>query len=207
MLKNNANIKDLVAMFYKITNKDEVHFCFAYKDGINFDTNEFSYEGSCVPNGLYFTTIEHLYMFMNFGVHVREITLPENEPDFKMVQDPDKNSEWRANQIILGKKYTMEEFTRLYHEKLDKNWWTALSYRTDLSDDFLREFNDKIDWTMFSLHNLDRTIIKEFQDKVDWKHLCCNALSERFIEDYKCRVVWFLVSKYSNLSQEFISRF
>ena len=41
--------------YYKITNKEENHNGFQYKDGLNIDTIEFDPNGSCRPGGLYYT--------------------------------------------------------------------------------------------------------------------------------------------------------
>src|SRR5207244_1313830 len=60
----------------------------------------------CVAGGFYFTTLEYIPIFYSWGIYLREITLPIDDPDFKMVQDPSGNK-WRANKIILGKRYSL----------------------------------------------------------------------------------------------------
>lgn len=95
-------------MYYKITNKDEKHHGHKYVDGLN-DLNEpFSESGLCVPGGFYFTTDEYIHNFYKFGIYVREITLPFDDPDFKMKEIPEENI-WRANKIILGKRYCLND--------------------------------------------------------------------------------------------------
>ena len=92
--------------FFKITNKDEMHYDFQYTDGLNILKEPFAETGSCVPGGLYFTDIDNILEFLHYGVYLREITLPLNDPDFKIVKD---NNKWRANKIILGKRYNLWE--------------------------------------------------------------------------------------------------
>ena len=92
--------------FFKITNKQEKHYEFQYTDGLNILKEPFAETGTCVPGGLYFTDADNIFRFLNYGVHLREITLPRNDPNFKIVKDGDK---WRANKIILGKRYNLSE--------------------------------------------------------------------------------------------------
>ena len=92
--------------FFKITNKEEKHHGFQYTNGLNILKEPFAETGSCVPGGLYFADITSILQFLNYGVYLREITLPLNDPDFKIVKD---NNKWRANKIILGKKYNLWE--------------------------------------------------------------------------------------------------
>jgi len=93
--------------FFKITNKDENHHGFQYCDGLNVLKEEFAETGTCCAGGFYFTDIDHILEFLDYGEHLRLIALPKNDSDFKMVADgPDKQ---RANKIILGKKYDLDK--------------------------------------------------------------------------------------------------
>ena len=92
--------------FFKITNREENHNSFQYTDGLNILKEPFAEMGSCVRGGLYFTDANNIFEFLNYGIHLREITLPVDDPDFKIIKD---NTKWRANKIILGKKYNLWE--------------------------------------------------------------------------------------------------
>ena len=100
---NNSNL-NTKQTYYKITNQEENHNGFQYQDGLNVLIEPFNMTGSCVAGGLYFTTKEHIHKFYSYGVNIREIEIPESDPDFLMVQYENK---WRANKIILGKKYSL----------------------------------------------------------------------------------------------------
>jgi hypothetical protein len=89
-----------VEMYYKITNEQENHNEFQYKTGLNTDTVPWSPAGSCKPGGLYFCEIQHVLEFLNYGVWLREVTLPEGEEIYK---DPGGNK-YKAHQIILGRR-------------------------------------------------------------------------------------------------------
>jgi hypothetical protein len=92
-------------MYLKITNEAEIHNNLQYHDGLVEDILPFQPEGSCVPGGIYFTTTEHICEFLNYGVWIREITIPE---DAQMVQDPDENK-WRASKVILSPRRDLRE--------------------------------------------------------------------------------------------------
>lgn len=98
----------MLVSYFKITNLREVHNGYVYTDGLNILDKPFEEVGSCVPGGLYFTTIDHIHKFYHYGCNLREISLPKNLPDFKMVPDGNK---FRANKIILGKSYSLLDDT------------------------------------------------------------------------------------------------
>jgi len=89
--------------YFKITSHDECHHGYQYQNGLNVLDKPFAEEGSCVPGGLYFTTLEYLHEFYGYGVWIREIQIPE---DAKMVKDPGGHK-WRADRIILGEKHSL----------------------------------------------------------------------------------------------------
>lgn len=115
-------------MYFKITNQEENHYGFQYYDGLNILDKLFNEEGSCVPGGLYFTDNNNICRFLGYGIHLREIHLPLNDPDFKMVLDPGYNK-WRANKIILGKKYFLGDIqTFEYLKSIDADFNIANSF-------------------------------------------------------------------------------
>ena len=100
--------------YYKVTNETECHYDFQYKDGLNvldgpFNDNPLE---SCCEGGLYFSSKEHIHNFYGYGIHLREVFLPTDNPDFKMVKDKSGNK-WRANMLILGKKYNLSNIDDL----------------------------------------------------------------------------------------------
>ena len=189
-------------MYYKVTNKDECHNGFQYSTGLNIDVNPFQETGSCVKGGLYFTTLEHITYFFDYGIYVREVTIPE---DAKMVEDPE-GDKWRADKIILGEKYSIENFIRKFKDKVD---WSRISQYKKLSEDFIREFKDKVDWKRISRYQkLSEDFIREFKDQVNWERISlCQTLSEDFIREFKDKVDWDYISCYQKLSEDFIREF
>jgi hypothetical protein len=78
-----------------------------------------------------------------------------------------------------------------------------------LSEDFIREFQDKVDWKMVSMHSkLSEDFLREFSEKVEWFFLSYDQiLSENFIREFKNRVHWSFISGYQILSDNFIEEF
>jgi len=96
--------------FYKITNKDEVHREFSYKDGWNILTDPFEADPtkSCCRGGLYITTGEHIFKFLSFGENLREVTLPLGKENFQIIKD-ESEDKWRCNMLYLapGSKHSL----------------------------------------------------------------------------------------------------
>ena len=99
-------------IYYKITNAEEKHYDFQYRDGLNILKEEFNDNPyyHCCKGGLYFTDIDHIADFLEYGIYLREITLPINEQNFKMIKD---NNKYRANMIILGKRYELKDVSTI----------------------------------------------------------------------------------------------
>ena len=95
-------------MYFKITNAAENHNGFQYSDGLNVLKEKFNDnpDDSCCKGGFYFTNAENIFKFLNYGIYLREVTLPTDNPDFRMIKDKE-DDKWRANMIILGKRYDL----------------------------------------------------------------------------------------------------
>ena len=95
-------------MYVKITNSQENHNGFQYVDGLNILTEKFNDDAndSCCAGGFYFTNVRNIFKFIEYGVYLREITLPTEDPEFKMIKDK-TGDKWRSNMIILGNRYNL----------------------------------------------------------------------------------------------------
>jgi len=97
-------------MYFKITNLNENHHGYQYKDGLNVLDKEFDNnpKNSCTKGGLYFTNKEFIQKFYFYGVHLRIVELPIDDPEFRMIKDP-QGDKWRANKIILKERYSLAD--------------------------------------------------------------------------------------------------
>ena len=65
-----------------------------------------------------------------------------------------------------------------------------------------------IDWWRISMQPLSEKFIREFKDKVNWDVIStCQKLSENFIREFKDKVNWECISAYQHLSKDFIREF
>jgi len=95
-------------------------------------------------------------------------------------------------------------------EETSSSWWEYISiHKKKLSENFIREFKDKVRWQYISIHqNLSEDFIREFKYEVDWHRLSrCQKLSENLIREYKDKVDWKYISIYQILSMNFIREF
>ncbi len=109
-----------MSIYYKITNENENHHGYQYKDGLNVLEEPFDEILECGKGGLYFTTGEFIHLFHDYWCNLRIVEIPNNE-NFKMVAFLDK---FKANMIILKEKYDLknlkiEDIEKLL--KMDKN--------------------------------------------------------------------------------------
>lgn len=96
-----------------------------------------------------------------------------------------------------------------YKGLITEEQWEDISKHQKLSEDFIREFQDKVDWWYISSHeNLSEIFICEFQNKMNWCTIsACQKLSESFIREFQDKVDWEWISKYQKLSENFIREF
>ena len=87
--------------------------------------------------------------------------------------------------------------------------WEDISEHAYLSEDFIREYKDKVVWHCISSYQtLSENFIKEFQDKVDWFWISRRQnLSENFIREFKDKVWLEYISIYQILSDKFRKEF
>jgi hypothetical protein len=90
--------------------------------------------------------------------------------------------------------------------------WGVISDSQKLSEEFIREFQDKLSWWRISYHQtLSEDFIREFKDRVDWEGISKKqTLSDDFLEEFEDKIVWEEIWNLGNehlLSSEFKKRF
>ena len=93
-------------MYFIITNEEENHNDFKYVTGLNIFKGKFNDDPNqlCCKDGFCFMDAANIFKFFNHGIYLRVVTLPINNPEFRIIKDENK---WRANMIILGKCYDL----------------------------------------------------------------------------------------------------
>ena len=99
-----------------------------------------------------------------------------------------------------------EDFIREFKNKV---YWCRISKYQKLSENFIREFQYEVDWDKISIYqNLSEDFIREFQNKIDWYDVSkYQKLSEKFIREFQDNVYWAYISAYQKLSENFIREF
>jgi hypothetical protein len=111
-------------------------------------------------------------------------------------------SDYKQNLLTLINCTTLES-------EITGKEWALISKIPKLSEEFIREFRDKVAWYYISEHqNLSEDFIREFQDYVDWDFISKNeTLSEDFIREFKDKIEWPFISRYQLLSDDFLIEF
>lgn len=92
--------------FYKLTRKDETHFGFQYKTGLNVDTVPFNPKGSCLPGGLYFTSLNKLPVWISKDIEfVREVEILDDSLIYaNWIDDLKSVTKFKADKFILKER-------------------------------------------------------------------------------------------------------
>jgi len=103
-----------ITQFYKITNAEEKHYNHQYTDGRNVLSDKFESDPqrSCCSGGLYITTGKYIMGFLQYGVNLRLVTLPFDDPAFRILKDK-TGDKWRCNMLDFasGSKHSLNDLS------------------------------------------------------------------------------------------------
>ena len=79
--------------------------------------------------------------------------------------------------------------------KASWNWHKVSTAK--LTEDFIREYQDSVDWTLISTHQkLSEPFIREFKDKLGWWCISrFQTLSEDFMKEFCNEIFWGNISE------------
>ena len=79
-------------------------------------------------------------------------------------------------------------------EEISASTWDFISRQKYLSEDFIREYQDKIKWQWIGYFvELSEDFIREFQDKLNWHDITLTKkLSDDFLFEFQNKIVWNL---------------
>ena len=107
-------------------------------------------------------------------------------------------------------------FSMIMEEKKKQEWqdliesngddWDSISINQKLSEDFIREFKDKVHFDWISRYQtLSEDFIRSCQLRVYWRNICqYQKLSCDFMKEMKNMIDLRLVSEYQDLTEDFI---
>lgn len=100
--------------------------------------------------------------------------------------------------VVISHEYeSLEDFIQEFQKKVD---WDYISACQKLSEDFIRKFQKKVDWACISsCQKLSEAFIREFRDKVRWNRIySCQKLSKVFILEFRERIlIDYVLENYS----------
>jgi hypothetical protein len=107
---------------------------------------------------------------------------------------------------ISCKNYLSEEFIREFSDKVD--WFYICKYQK-LSEEFIKDYSIQVYWGQISQYQkLSEEFIREYSYKVEWGNISqFQKLRECFIREFSNKVNWCYVSAFQKLSEEFIREF
>ena len=103
--------------------------------------------------------------------------------------------------VKLYKEGRLEEARKL----VDEADWFTISQSIDLSEDFIREFQDYVCWGYISVYQvLSEDFVREFKDKVYWDEISRNQkISVDFAIEFKDEVIWYILIR--SVGENFIN--
>lgn len=100
---------DNLGPLFKITRENEKHYNLQYDDGLNILDMPFNNDDDhCTPGKLYFSDSKNICKYLGFGDNLRKISLPIDNPDFKMTKCI-YGEKYGANMLTFGEKFDLNK--------------------------------------------------------------------------------------------------
>jgi len=93
-----------------------------------------------------------------------------------------------TKQQIFDLEVKYRDLWKRYKEKYNsERFWFTCQCSQNLPEDFIREFQDILDWQKISRYqHLSEDFIREFKNKIDWQIICYSQyLSKDLVEEMK----------------------
>jgi len=111
------------------------------------------------------------------------------------------NKEVKEELDKILKKYSCDNINEI-------NWYNFNFNHHKISEDFIREFKDSVDWIYICTYQkLSEKFMSEFKDKLDWKSVGpYQRMSKDFIEKFKDKLDLEYLLKYNQIDQKFYNK-
>ena len=218
MLFSNKQYENTYYKNIEIAHQEIKKYCFSkHSDNIAceleilinaLETNQFELVEE-YQNRINFIDIENFKPIPNFYI------FEDDEDDEDEDDEDDEDDEevifidGRAYTFNLSVNISVEMAEFLYEIGAAEDNLNEICHMRGLSEDFIREFQDKVNWNLISHYQkLSEDFIREFQDKVSWGTISYSqTLSADFIREFQDKMNWESISKYQKLSEDFIREF
>ncbi len=181
-------------IYLKVLKNNRTHNDLTYIKGYN-EVKNFVETGSCVPGRIYFCDpsdkSQNICRYLHYGDILVDITLPINDPDFKMIIDP-SGGKSASNKIIIGQERNLSDpktfeymancgvdIYKNYVLKwaIDKNYWDIVLYlitvipltssRIGLIEYVLATLSNRFDSMSSKVYDYKKRSIKSFYKEYD----------------------------------------
>jgi hypothetical protein len=135
--------------------------------------------------------------------------LPEEERGAFIDFPPNQKNMKEKLEANLKQEAILVDEGSIDKTKLNPKNWIQITKGITLSEDFIRECQDRADWgDVFRRQKLSEDFIREFKDKVGWNVIVQKqTLSDDFISDFQEHLPWDYISCYQKLSKDSIIKF
>ena len=99
----------------------------------------------------------------------KKITVDFIEKTHKYLQFDSTSEKWC---FIFEYNIVPETFLHKYSSEFDSEVWSVVSAFQELSEDFMCEYKDKLDWEEISQNQrFSKEFATRFKDKIEWTHV------------------------------------
>ena len=95
-------------VFLKFTKKDEVHYQFKWRTGLNEDPVPFRRGDNCGPGGLYFCDLHCAHLWINPGSYWVRRVYPQLDPAGKEVTY--HTQKWKAHRVLADEAQSLSDY-------------------------------------------------------------------------------------------------
>lgn len=89
---------------------------------------------------------------------------------------------------VPGRVKMSENFIRRHRLEMEKYYafWTNICEHQDLSEEFIEEFAEKVDWKAVSYkQKLSKEMMHKYADKLEWRYIISNQnIDQKFVEEH-----------------------
>jgi viroplasmin and RNaseH domain-containing protein len=114
-------------------------------------------------------------------------------PEPNDINDVSEKTMYKLNYEIeyLNNKENWSELHKIPINQYDSDsrYWSLLSWNSNLSEDFIREFKDYLNWCAICSMPLSESFMEEMHEWLDWETVSeCQKFSQAFYNKFKDKI-------------------
>ena len=171
---------------YKVLSTDSIHFGFQYKHGLNVDSLPFNPRGECSKGGLYFVSLYNLSLWLNMGIYIARVTLPNDASIYT------EENTFKADKIILDldNKVLISDF---YIWK-NNNWCIRMINKNGVNLQYIKEQSEEMCKLAVCQNGYALQYVIVQTEEICKLAICKNGDALQFVNDQTKEICDFAVS-------------